>query len=63
MKRENNQVSKIKFLTTYTSSLPKIDGIIRKHLSLLHSDDCLKQLYPANMFSTTFKRNKNLKEL
>ena len=55
---KNNQVSKIKFLTTYNPSLPKIDGIIRKHISLLHSDDSLKQLFPANIFSTIFKRNK-----
>ena len=39
---KNNQVSKIKFLTTYNPSLPKIDGIITKHLSLLYSDDSLK---------------------
>ena len=60
---KNNQLSKIKFLTTYNPSLPKIDGIFRKHLSLLYSDDSLKQLFPANIFSTIFKRNKNLKEL
>ena len=58
---KNNQVSKIKFLMTYNPSLPKIDGIIRKHLPLLHSDDSLKKLFPANIFSTIFKRNKNLK--
>ena len=63
-KRPNsNQVSRTKFLTTYNPRLPKIDGIIRKHLSLVHSDDSLKQLFPANIFSTIFKRNKNLKEL
>ena len=61
---KNNQVSKIKLLTTYNPSLPKIDGIIRKHLPLLHSDDgLLKKLSPANTFSTIFKRNKNLKEI
>ena len=48
----SNQVSRIKFLTTYNLSLSKIDGTIRKHLSLLHSDDSLKQLFPANIFST-----------
>ena len=50
-------------LTTYNPSLLKIDGIIRKHLCLLHSDDSHKQLFPANIFSTIFKRNKNLKEI
>ena len=60
---KNNQVSRINILTTYNSSLAKIDGIIKKHLSLLHNDDSVKQLFPANIFSTIFKRNKNLKEL
>ena len=60
---KDSQVSKIKFLTTYNPSLPKIDGIIRKHLSLLQSDDPLKQLFPANICSTIFKRLKYLKEL
>ena len=59
---KNNQVSKIKFLTTYNPSLPKIDGLIRKHLSHLHSNDSLKQLFLANIFSAIFERNKNLKE-
>ena len=60
-RHKNNQVSRIKFLTTCNPSLPKIDGVIRKHFSLLRSDDSLKQLFPANMFSTIFKRNKDLK--
>ena len=60
---KKNQVTKIKFLTTSSPSLPKIEGIIRKSLSLLHSDDSLKQLFPANIFSTICRRNKNLKEL
>ena len=57
---KNNQVSKIKFLTTYNSSLPKIDGIIRKQLPLLHSDDSLKKLFPVNIISAIFKPNKNI---
>ena len=63
MRPKNNQVHKIKFLTTYNPSLPKIDGIIRKHLPLLRSDDSLKKLFPANIFRTIFKRNENLKEI
>ena len=31
---KNKQISKIKFSTTYNLSLPKINGIIRKHLPL-----------------------------
>ena len=38
-KTKNNQISEIKFLTSYNPSLRKIDGIIRKNLPLLHSDD------------------------
>ena len=60
---KTNQVSKIKILTTHNPSLPKIDEIIGKHLSLLHSDDPIKQLFPAYIFSTIFKCNKNLKEI
>ena len=43
--------------------LPKIDGIIKKHISILQIDDALNTLFPKNCFSTTYKRNKNLKEL
>ena len=43
--------------------LPKIDGIIKKHISILHSDDALKTVFPKDFFSTVYKRNKNLKEL
>ena len=60
---KNNQMSQVEFLPTYNPSLPEIDGIIRKHLSLLHIDDSLNQLFPANIFSTIFKHSKNLKEL
>ena len=62
-KPKNYQLSEIKFLTTYNPTLTKIDGTIRKHLSLFHSDDSLKQLFPVNTFSTIFKRNKDLTEL
>ena len=57
------QISKIKFVTTYNPRLPKIDGIIKKHISILHSDDALKTVFPKDCFSTIYKRNKNLKEL
>ena len=38
----NKQVNKIKFSTSYNPSLHNIDGIIRKHLSLAHSDNSFK---------------------
>ena len=40
--------------------LPKIDGIIKKHISILHSDDALGTVFPKECFSTL--SNKNLKE-
>ena len=62
-KPKTNQASKIKFVTKYNLKLPKIDGIIKKNISILHSDDALKTLFPKDCFSTIYKRNKNLKEL
>ena len=62
-KPKTNQLNKIKFVTKYNPRLPKIDVIIRKHISILHNDDALKTVFPKGCFSTIFKRNKNLKEL
>ena len=62
-KPKTNQVSKIKFVTKYNPRLPKIDGIIKKHISILHNDDALKTVFPKDCFSTIYKRDKNLKEL
>ena len=59
---KNNQISKIKFLTICNPSLPKIDGIIRKDLSILICNDSLKELLPTIILRDIFKRNKNLKE-
>ena len=50
-------------MTKYNPRLPKINGIIKKHISILHSDDALKTFFPTDFFSTIYKRNKNLKEL
>ena len=58
-----NQVSKIKFLTTYNPSFCKIDEVIRKHLCLLHSDESLKEFFPANIYRTILKCNKNIKKI
>ena len=62
-KPKTNQIGKIKFVTKYNPILPKIDSIIKKHISILHSDDALKTVFPKDCFSTIYKRNKNLKEL
>ena len=62
-KPKTSQVSKIKFVTKCNPRLPKIDGIIKKNISILHNDDALKTVFPKVCFSTIFKRNKNLEEL
>ena len=54
--------SKIKFVTKYNPRLAKIDDNIKKHISILHSDDALETVFPKDCFSTLYKRNKNLKE-
>ena len=51
-KPKTDQVSKIKSVTKYNPSLSKIDGIIKKHISILHSDDALKTVFPKDCFST-----------
>ena len=50
-------------MTKYNPRLPKIDGIIKKHISIWHGDDALKTVFPKDCFSTIYKRNENLKEL
>ena len=62
-KPKSNQVNKIKFVTKYKPRLPKIDGIIKKHISVLHNDDALRTVFPKGCFSIIYKKNKNLKEL
>ena len=54
---------KLNFFTTYNPSLPNMDTLVKKYLPLLHSDENLKELFPASAFNTIYRRNKNLKEL
>ena len=58
-----NEVRNLNFFTTYNPRLPDVDVLIKRYLPLLHSDENLKQLFPANVFKTIYRRNKNLKEL
>ena len=51
------------FVEQQEPALPSIEKSIRKHLKLLHRDSELKELYPRNLFITSYKRPKNLKEL
>ena len=51
------------FVKQQEPAFPSIEKSIRKHLKLLHRDSELKELYPRNLFITSHKRPKNLKEL
>ena len=46
-KAKTNQVSKIKLVTKYKPRLRKRDGIIRRHISIVHNDDALKTVFPS----------------
>ena len=62
-KVKSNQVRKLNIFTTYNSSLPNIDSLVKKYLLLLRSDENLQKLFPASAFNTIYRCNKNLKEL
>ena len=51
------------FVKQQEPSFPSIKKSIWKHLKLLHRDSELKELYPRNLFITSYKRPKTLKEL
>ena len=51
------------FVKQKEPAFPSIEKSIRKPLKLLHRDSELKELYPRNLFITSYKRPKNLKEL
>ena len=56
-------MSKVKFLTTFSPALPSTEGLIKKHIHYLHSDEVSKNVFPNKKFSVIYKRNKNLKEM
>ena len=60
---KRKEVSKVKFITTFNPALPSIEGLIKKHIHYLHSDEVLKNVFPNKIFSVIYKRNKNVKEM
>ena len=40
-----------------------MDVLVKRYLPLQHNDENLKVLFPADAFATTYRRNKNPKEL
>ena len=60
---KRKEVTKVKFITTFNPALASIEGLIKKHIHYLHSDEVLKMAFPNNTLSVICKRNKNLKEM
>ena len=56
-------MSKVEFITTFNPASLSIEGLVKKHIDYLHSDEVLKKVFPNKKFSVIYKRNKNLKEL
>ena len=54
---------RIKFVTKSSPIFPNKYDYIKKHISILHSDDALKNLSPIDFFCTIYKRHKHLKYL
>ena len=54
MQRKGNKANKfniIKYVMKYKPVLPKINGFIKQHISILHSDDAFKTLLPTDIFN------------
>ena len=54
-------MSKVKFITIFNPALPSIEGLIKKDIHYLHSDEILKKVSPKKMFSVIYKRKKKPK--
>ena len=60
---KRKEVSKVKFITTFNPALPSIEGLARKHIDYVHSNEVLKKAFPNHKFSVIYKRNKYLNEM
>ena len=48
---KRKEVSKVKFTTTFNPGLPSIEGLIKKPIHYLYSDEVLKKVFPNKKFS------------
>ena len=60
---KQDKVSDLKFITTYNPALPNIHNIIQNNLSILHTDENMKKIFPSKSIKTLYRREKNLKEI
>ena len=60
---KQDKVSDLKLITTYNPALPNIHNIIQNNLSILHTDENMKKIFPSKSIKTLYRREKNLKEI
>ena len=56
---KQDKVSDLKFITTYNPALPNIHNIIQNNLSILHTDENMKKIFPSKTIKTLHKRKKH----
>ena len=56
-------MSDLKFITTYNPPLPNIYNIIQNNLSILHTDENRKKIFPSKSIKALYRREKYLKEI
>ena len=60
---KQDKVSHLKFIASYNPALPNIQNIIQNNLSILHTDENMKKIFPSKSIKTLYRREKNLKEI
>ena len=60
---KQSKVSDLKFITTYNLAMPNIHNAIQSNLSILHTDENMKKLFPSKSIKPLYRREKNLKEI
>ena len=55
---KQDQVSDLKFISTYNPALPCILNIIQNNLSTLHTDENMKKLFLSKSMKTLYRREK-----
>ena len=56
-------MSDLKFITTYNHGLPNIHNIIQNNLSILHTDENRKKIFPSKSIKTLYRREKKLRKI
>ena len=51
---KQDKVSHLKFITIYNPALPNIHNIIQNNLSILHTDENMKKIFPSKSIKGNF---------